>query len=596
MNQFLCLTLTPQSLIRLGLLSLFLLLIGFTTPAQTTRYVKPATSGTGDGSSWANASADLQAMINATSVQQVWVAAGTYKPTSTSGPDSRTIAFGMKNGVSIYGGFVGTETALSQRPTINPLVGVPASSTLSGEIGDPNSTTDNSYHVVNNDQTGINSTAVLDGFVITRSNANGSGGNRNLGGGMINVQTHPTVRYCLFINNLATTDGGGIYSFSSTASISNSSFQSNSASSGGGLLTSGGSLSVSNCNFQTNLASFGGGVFSYSTTSFTLTNCNFQSNRATNSGGGMALIGSSPKIGNTTFQSNSATDGGGMYSFSSTASISNSSFQSNSATNNGGGMVNQEGSNPTILNCTFQTNLADFGGGMFNYNSSNPAFINSSFLSNSATFGGGLYNLIGSPTLTNCSFQSNTADYGGVMFNESNSNPLFTNGVAFGNGGASTFYNYNGGSLTANYSLFETSTTDYTNGGNNLTVSVSPFASATSTQLNSTAPAINAGNPATISATVGATDLAGNPRFVNTVIDMGAYEYQQILDVFTLKDGSWNDPAVWSVSRVPLSSERVRLRHAVTIPASFQAVGRTVVYESASRLIYSAGGMLRLGQ
>ncbi len=31
----------------------------------TIKYVKPTVSGTGDGSSWANASDDLQAMINA---------------------------------------------------------------------------------------------------------------------------------------------------------------------------------------------------------------------------------------------------------------------------------------------------------------------------------------------------------------------------------------------------------------------------------------------------------------------------------------------------------------------------------------------------
>ena len=39
-------------------------------------------SGLGDGSLWANASSNLQGQIDATGVEQVWVAAGTYKPIS----------------------------------------------------------------------------------------------------------------------------------------------------------------------------------------------------------------------------------------------------------------------------------------------------------------------------------------------------------------------------------------------------------------------------------------------------------------------------------------------------------------------------------
>lgn len=50
--------------------------------SQSIRYVKPVSSGTGDGSSWSNASHDLQAMINSLALigGQVWVAQGTYYP------------------------------------------------------------------------------------------------------------------------------------------------------------------------------------------------------------------------------------------------------------------------------------------------------------------------------------------------------------------------------------------------------------------------------------------------------------------------------------------------------------------------------------
>lgn len=79
--------------------------------------------------------------------------------------------------------------------------------------------------------------------------------------------------------------------------------------------------------------------------------------------------------------------------------------------------------------------------------------------------------------------------------------------------------------LTASYSLFESGETNYT-GPNNLTATTSPFASTTATQLSPCSIAIDAGNPASTTATTGTTDLAGNPRFFNSRIDVGAYERQ----------------------------------------------------------------------
>lgn len=115
---------------------LFLLLCGVASlHAQTIRYVKPVASGSGNGSSWANASSDLQVMIDASAANdEVWVAAGTYKPAayptgSSGGTSSRDYAFLLKDGVKVYGGFAGTETLLAQRNyTTNP-------TTLSGDIG-----------------------------------------------------------------------------------------------------------------------------------------------------------------------------------------------------------------------------------------------------------------------------------------------------------------------------------------------------------------------------------------------------------------------------------------------------------------------------
>lgn len=426
------------------LLLLLLLTTTFTAQAQIIRYVSSTGSNASPTSatSWATSTTDLQGAINASAANdQVWMAAGLYKPTSTT---ARTVSFAMKAGVAIYGGFVGTETTLAGR-----VLTFPSGTTLSGDIGTPGSTTDNSYHVFRN-STGLTSSAILDGFVIRDGNANGPLFADTKGGGMYNASTFgttcsPQLRNCWFINNTASNYGGAMLNDGSNSG----------------------------------------------TCSPLLVNCLFQDNSATFSGGAIRNEG-----------------------------------------NNSGTC------SPVLVNCSFQRNQSPFGGVMFNLGSGGTS----------------------SPVLTNCSFQRNTATNGGILYNDGSSggasNPVLTNCVVWGNGGVSTFVNTVGASVTVSYSLFESTITGYTNGPGNLTATTSPFVSATSTQLSPCSPAINAGSPATTTATVGLTDLAGNPRFVNNagtptaLLDMGAYEFQDSQAVpltppngssFTVCNGSENE-------------------------------------------------------
>jgi hypothetical protein len=141
--------------------------------AATIRYVKAGATGT--GASWSNASGDLQAIINASAAgDQVWVAGGTYKPSTTGLSNARSATFSLKNGVSVLGGFTG---AAGTEGNNTARTAIPSSTTLSGDIGTIGDNSDNSYHVMFNKSNGLDNSAVLDGVTITGGNANaGQGG------------------------------------------------------------------------------------------------------------------------------------------------------------------------------------------------------------------------------------------------------------------------------------------------------------------------------------------------------------------------------------------------------------------------------------
>lgn len=262
-----------------------------------TRYVMPNAAGLSDGSSWTNASANLQGMIDSSAAgDSVWVAAGKYLPTTditgnALPTDPRTLTFFLKSGVKMFGSFAGAETSLAQR-TLSVTNSNP--SFLSGDIGVANDSTDNCYHVVF--AAFCDSTTVLDGFTINHGNANGSG--------------------YQFVNTTSVSYawGGGITIIYSPLNISNCIFSGNcTASLGGGMFSTNSSLNISDCVFANN-NSFdqGGGWDNQFVSTSNITNCIFYGNHATTGGGILNEINAVLHIMNCVFSGNSATSGGGL--------------------------------------------------------------------------------------------------------------------------------------------------------------------------------------------------------------------------------------------------------------------------------------------
>ncbi len=156
-------------------------------------------------------------------------------------------------------------------------------------------------------------------------------------------------------------------------------------------------------------------------------------------GGGMYNWVSSPTVMNCTFLKNRAEYGGGIYNYhqTSTPRIENCIFNGNYAyssptSGSGGGMANWYGSSPFVINCVFVENSAmDQGGGIFNFYYGNPMISKCLFIANSSYFGGGICNQQSDAVVTHSSFIGNSALYGGGIQNN-DSDSVITNCIFAG--------------------------------------------------------------------------------------------------------------------------------------------------------------------
>ena len=392
----------------------------------TVIYVNLNANGNDDGTSWNDAFDDLQeALAIAQAGDSIWVATGTYLPTTTA---DRTASFTIPNEVNIYGGFVGDEENLSARDwDANPTI-------LSGDIGQAGDNSDNAYHVV----TGSNLTiaTLLDGVIIENGNADGGEfpGPEQFGGGLYLTDCELRVTNCLFRNNDAQFRGGAVFMNNSIPRFQDCTFANNNSVQDGGAVFvqyPGENLSdkpnFEDCQFSGNEARQGGAIKIFETNTITafpllVRTCTFDENGLFETGllteGGAVFnqTAQSHRFENCTFFGNFSNRGGAVrnqYSGGAVRAIyTDCRFEGNYTTitgTSGGGAVADGVSGPaetTYLNCIFTNNTADHGGGFYyTQNPVSPTLINCIFDSNQ---GGGAYLDCANAYFGNCTFYNNT--------------------------------------------------------------------------------------------------------------------------------------------------------------------------------------------
>ncbi len=333
-------------------------------------YVDDDATGENDGSSFVDAFTSLQEAIDYAGAAyeltgtevELWVAEGIYYTGS-----ERSDSFILRTGVTVYGGFDGTESSADERNySENKTI-------LSGEIGDISIKTDNSYHIL----IGADD-AILDGFTITGGYADGVDGEiyDNKGGGILNYlagkrvrpSETPTLGFDIVVNNCIFTDnyaeeGGAIYTYhGGNLEVNNCSFINNKAQYGGAILERAGTNAIySNCIFTGNSAVYKGGAsFVDYGAMVQFYYCEFEENISKTAGGAIYVIDrASQEVQNETDFYLIDENWESLTDIFSAVYIDGCTFVNNTAGTNGGALYVYDGAYGKIIDSYFENNSAN---------------------------------------------------------------------------------------------------------------------------------------------------------------------------------------------------------------------------------------------
>lgn len=337
---------------------------------------------------------------------------------------------------------------------------------------------------------GEGSTAILDGFTVT-------GGTAVEGGGIFCLNSSPTIRNCIVTGNTAQggpvgfANGGGIACIAEAticeAILENNEIHGNDALSGGGIacVASAGGVcnpEIRNNTIHNNSASQGGGlitklrVLTTGTVTARISNNEFFENTSTGTGGGLALWSSQPLVVNNRIHDNTGDLGGGIGVLEARPTIMGNLISNNHAPVHGGGLFLEIAYSAVVVNNTIAGNdtMGD-GGGVF----TNFHFLPAPF------------------AMANNIIWGNQSATPGVFHAAEVPPSVFSNIITGGHPGADN--------LDSDPLFVDATANNY--------------------RLQGASPAIDAG---LVAPGLPATDVDGSPRVVNSSIDLGAYEFQDV--------------------------------------------------------------------
>ena len=397
-------------------------------------------------------------------------------------------------------------------------------------------------------------------------------GNGGTDGAALASDCHITVTRCEFVGNVAFGQGGAIDSDATDLNLIDCSFVANKAF---GTYAAGGAVylscdnteqdsSITNCIFRENRVEYGGGAIFLEFSSPLITDCTFTDNSSEHQGGALNCWDSSyPAVVGCTFTSNTAQQyGGAIYGG---PGISQCSFVANSAER--GGAV-YGGSYPlTIANCIFVRNRAEYAGAI---ESEGDLTLTDSLLAENtaAVWGGAIANMENTSISINCTFTGNRAKYGGAIFSNIECDTRVINSILWDNSAERgrqiyTSGSHGGSTLTVDHC-------DITGGRDGIhvpdgctllwqegNINAEPFFVAAAEgdfHLRPISPCINAGDNSVVDPDSG--DLDGNPRIMNEIVDMGAYEQAVSSRIIYVDDDAAGaaDGSSWENAFVDLQS------------------------------------------
>lgn len=482
------------------------------------RVIRVKTGGNGDGTTWDNAMGDLQAAIDAAQAgDEIWIAAGTYKPVNlirSNRPTSR--AFIIKDGVSIYGGFAGTETSRDEREKAGDQPWNYANETiLSGDDDVPDTwtrqidpstsyrytwafdsnevpgTAGNASHVLYNADV-ISNLTVIEGLTITAGNANVWNVKASGGGlyalGNVQLKNSQVTRCAAYFTAQSTTDsnsyGAAVY------------------------LNGADEASIEGCRFAETYChssygnGIGGAVYVHNAD---VSNCLFEDCVADDAGGGLYNNGGT--VTDCTFLRCYAGSGGALYNDGTARNITISDCRALL----GGGLYNQGDARYfNISGCyadavEFGDELGGRGGGAL---LAGGQLVGSVVFNNKAFWGGGVYLTNG--RVINSTIQNN-------MLRQASD----TANIGLQNHDQMALQVFNTiGNQSTNVSDFVKPTSFH---GTPTTDEQKAALGQASWQLTAVSQFIDAG---TLTPGIEeSVDIAGNPRIAGSSIDVGAYEF-----------------------------------------------------------------------